>query len=60
MAAKTRTTTRGLSKRRTYRKRVKHSPCRKKGPAVCRSLKNCKYTQGKKRRYCRKTSNRRT
>ena len=58
MPAKSRTTTRGLSKRRTYRKRVKNSSCRRKGPAVCRSLKQCKYTRGKKRRYCRKKSNR--
>jgi hypothetical protein len=56
--AKQRVATRGLSKRRTYRKRVKKSPCRKKGPAVCRTMKKCKYTKGKKRTYCRKVSNR--
>ena len=45
-----------LSKRRSYRRRVKSSPCRKKGPAVCRSMKNCKFVS-KKRRYCRKSNN---
>ena len=45
-----------LSRRRSYRRRVKSSPCRKKGPAVCRSMKNCKYVS-KKRRYCRKSKN---
>ena len=45
-----------LSKRRSYRRRVKSSPCRKKGPAVCRSMKNCKFVS-KKRRYCRKSKN---
>ena len=45
-----------LSRRRSYRRRVKSSPCRKKGPAVCRSMKNCKFVS-KKRRYCRKSRN---
>ena len=45
-----------LSRRRSYRRRVKSSPCRKKGPAVCRSMKNCKFVS-KKRRYCRKSKN---
>ena len=45
-----------LSRRRSYRRRVKSSPCRKKGPAVCRSMKNCKFVS-KKRRYCRKGKN---
>ena len=45
-----------LSRRRSYRRRVKSSPCRRKGPAVCRSMKNCKYVS-KKRRYCRKSKN---
>lgn len=47
---------RSLSRRRSYRRRVKASPCRKKGPAVCRSMKNCKFVS-KKRRYCRKSKN---
>lgn len=56
------TTTRSRAKRmssarRSYRKRVKSSSCRRKGPAVCRSLSNCKYTKGKKRTYCRKSKN---
>ena len=45
-----------LSRRRSYRRRVKSSPCRRKGPAVCRSMKNCKFVS-KKRRYCRKSKN---
>ena len=45
-----------LSRRRSYRRRVKSSPCRKKGPAVCRSMKNCKFVS-RKRRYCRKSKN---
>jgi len=45
-----------LSKRRSYRRRVKSSPCRRKRPAVCRSMKNCKFVS-KKRRYCRKGKN---
>ena len=45
-----------LSKRRSYRRRVKSSPCRRKRPAVCRSMKNCKFVS-KKRRYCRKSKN---
>jgi len=39
-------------------KRLKNSPCRGKGPAVCRSLKGCKYASSKKRNYCRKSKNR--
>ena len=46
-----------LSRRRSYRRRVKSSPCRKKRPAVCRSMKNCRFTSTKKRRYCRKSKN---
>ena len=45
-----------LSRRRSYRRRVKSSPCRKKGPAVCRSMKNCRFVS-KKRRYGRKSRN---
>ena len=45
------------SRKRSYAKRVRSSPCRSKGPAVCRSMKACKYTKGKKRSYCRKASN---
>jgi hypothetical protein len=38
-------------------KRSKNSPCRGKGPAVCRSLSGCKYASGKKRNFCRRTKN---
>ena len=47
-----------LAGRRSYRRRVTSSMCRKKRAAVCRSMKNCKYiTKG--RRYCRKDTNKR-
>ena len=46
------------SAKRSYRKRVRSSPCRGKGPAVCRATKRCKYvSKGKKRSFCRKTNN---
>ena len=48
---------RSSSNRRSYRRRVKSSPCRGKGPAVCRSKSGCKYTKGKKRSFCRKSRN---
>jgi len=48
---------RSSSARKSYRRRVKSSPCRKKGPAVCRSLSSCKYVSGKKRSFCRKGKN---
>ena len=49
------------AKRRTYRKRVKSSVCRRAGRARCtrtRSLsKRCKIARGKKGTYCRKRRN---
>ena len=48
---------RSASARKSYRRRVRSSPCRKKGPAVCRSLSSCKYVSGKKRSFCRKGTN---
>ncbi len=57
--AKTRNVaTRGLKKRRAYRKRVKNSKCRGKRGRTCNKTKGCKYTRGKKRQYCRKSKNR--
>ena len=56
--AKTRLASRrSASARRSYRRRVKSSHCRGKGPAVCRSKSGCKYTRGKKRSFCRKSRN---
>ena len=52
-------TTRGLKKRRAYRARVKKSRCRGKRGRTCNKSKGCKYTRGKKRKYCRKSKNRR-
>lgn len=47
------------SKLSIYRKRVKTSHCRKiKRSAVCKRSSTCKYANGKKRRYCRKSKNR--
>ena len=45
------------SRKRSYARRVRKSPCRGKGPAVCRSKSGCKYTKGKKRTFCRKSRN---
>ena len=58
MAPTTRSRAKKLSSaRRSYRKRVRSSSCRKKGPAACRGTRGCKYTKGKKRTFCRKSSN---
>jgi hypothetical protein len=50
------------SAKRSYRKRVRSSPCRGKGRTTCgrttcRATKRCKYTSGKKRSFCRKVKN---
>ena len=42
-----------LRSRKIYRKRLKNSSCRRKGPAVCRSMTSCKYVSTRKRNYCR-------
>ena len=42
------------SMKRSYRRHMKKSGCKGKGPAVCRSMKGCKYASGKKRSFCRK------
>ena len=42
---------------RSYRRRGRASPCKSKGPAVCRSLSSCKYSSGKKRSFCRRSKN---
>lgn len=58
MAPTTRSRAKKLSSaRRSYRKRVRSSTCRKRGPATCRRTKGCKYTKGKKRSFCRKSRN---
>ena len=48
---------RSVSRKRSYARRVRKSPCRGKGSAACRSRSGCKYTKGKKRTFCRKTRN---
>jgi len=45
------------SAKRIYRKRVSKSPCRGKTAKVCKKTRGCKSTKGKKRRFCRKSSN---
>lgn len=54
-------TMRSLKKsvRRVYRRRVKNSTCRNKSASVCGSTSGCKMTRGRKRKYCRKSRNRR-
>lgn len=56
--AKKRNNNRKRRTRRVYRKRVKFSQCRKKGPAACRGKKSCKYASGRKRSFCRRSKNR--
>jgi len=48
---------RSVSAKRSYRRRVRNSRCRGKGPAVCRAAPGCKRASGRKRSYCRKTRN---
>ena len=50
-------TRRRLSRNRSYSRRVRKSPCRRKGPAVCRRMPGCKYASGRKRSFCRKSGN---
>ena len=62
MSVKTRSMRKvSANKKRTYRKRIKKSTCRKVGLKYCnrtRSLKKrCKVVKGKKRTYCRKRKN---
>ena len=64
MAVKTRSMRKiSALKKRTYRKRVKSSRCRRTGVNHCKrtksSTKRCKLAHGKKRTYCRKRTNRR-
>ena len=47
----------GSATRRSYRRRVRSSHCRGKGPASCRGAKGCKYASGRKRHFCRKNKN---
>jgi len=42
------------SRARSYRRRARSSPCRKKGPAVCRGTAGCKVASGRKRSFCRR------
>ena len=42
---------------RSYRRHRRASACHRKGPAVCRSMPNCKWASGHKYRFCRKARN---
>ena len=47
-----------LSKRKSYRRRVKTSKCRSKPRYACAATTGCKLTKsGKRKTYCRKSSN---
>jgi len=46
-----------LSAKRSYRRRVKASGCRGKKAYACVAKPGCKMTKGKKRSFCRKSSN---
>ena len=48
---------RGMSRRHSYTRRLRQSPCRGKGRATCRRTSGCKYSSGKKRSFCRKNKN---
>jgi hypothetical protein len=46
-----------LSAKRSYRRRVKSSACRGKKGYLCAAKPGCKMTKGKKRSFCRKSTN---
>ena len=48
---------RNASRRHSYVRRLRKSPCRSKGRATCRRTSGCKYSSGKKRSFCRKSKN---
>jgi len=43
----------------SYRRGVKSSHCRGLGRATCRRTAGCRQANGSKRRFCRKSANRR-
>ena len=45
------------STRRYYRKQVRSSTCRGKGPYACVTMSNCKVASRKGKKYCRKRAN---
>jgi len=48
---------RSLSRKRSYAKRVRKSPCRGHSMRACIMTEGCKFTKGKKRSFCRKGKN---
>ena len=47
----------GTSTRRYYRKQVRSSACRRKGPYACVTMSGCKVATRKGKKYCRKRKN---
>jgi hypothetical protein len=45
------------SAKASYRRRLRMSSCRGKLAYACVSKPECKYTKGRKRKYCRKKKN---
>jgi hypothetical protein len=45
------------SAKRSYRRRIAHSKCRKLTRAKCSKTRGCKMAKGKKRTFCRKSRN---
>lgn len=45
------------SRKRSYRRRVRNSACRKLKRRTCKASDSCKWSTGKKRRFCRKAKN---
>ena len=43
--------------KRSYRRRIRSSRCRRAGAATCRKLPGCKYVGGPMRKFCRKVKN---
>ncbi len=45
------------SRRRSYARHLKASPCRGKKRATCRRSPGCTYANGMKKKFCRKSNN---
>lgn len=46
-----------FSAKRSYRRKISSSHCRKSGAKTCRKLPGCKYARGPVRKFCRKRRN---
>ena len=45
------------SAKRSYRRKIRVSQCRRSGAITCRKTPGCKYVRGPVRRFCRKGRN---